>query len=157
MGYATRRYVLWLDGGDTTGWALFDQDVEQIVHDQLDQFDVLGRRLKAWLSTAGPDTVLGAERYVVTTLSAQKDPTLIAAQVYGMARWLAVEYGAEWVGSQTSSDALSVVTDQWLRAFDWFQVGLPHANDAARHVVKYLLDHGGLSTAMTKQLSALLR
>lgn len=150
------RYVLWLDGGETTGWALYDGAERQIFMEEIDQFEVVGRKLEAWLSTAGPRTVVGAERYVITPMSARKDPTGAAIQVYGMARWCAAKNGARFAGGQTSSDALSLVKDDWLKAFGWWKPGMTDGHDAARHVVKYLVDRNRLPAHLSERLGTLL-
>lgn len=134
------RYVLFLDGGATTGWALYDRDEDRIFIEQLDTYEQLGKKLEAWMgSSGGPKTALGAERYVITPMSARKDPNGLAIQVYGLARWLAHRCGAvTFVGNQNSSSALHFVSDDLLKRVGWYRPGMPHGNDAARHVIKFL-------------------
>jgi hypothetical protein len=124
---------------------------------EIDEIMTLGMKLDAWMSSAGLRTALGAERYVITPMSARKDPSGIAIQVYGIARWAALKYGAHvFVMGQTSSDALSLCTDDWLRAIGWYKIGMPHANDAARHVIKYLVDRNALPAVLMEKLGTLL-
>lgn len=151
------RYVLALDGGEDTGWALYDADLESLFSvREIDDFLSLGAELETWLSAHGPETAVIAERYVVTALSARKDPHLHATQVYGMARWLALKHGATFVMGQTSSAALGLVSDQWLRALGWYHPGKDHGNDACRHVVKYLVDRSRLTSEMHLSLGRMV-
>jgi hypothetical protein len=151
------RYVLWLDGGEDTGYALYDRRENRIFIDELGDFEAVGRRLEAWLSSAGARTAVGAERYVVTVNSVRKDPNLSATQVYGMARWLALRHKAwGFVGTQNSSDALSFATDDLLRAVGWYKLGMPHGNDAARHVLKYLFDQRALPAVLSQAVAKLV-
>lgn len=151
------RYVLFLDGGETTGWALYDRAENVMIMCEIDELLALGTKLEAWMSSAGQRTAIGAERYVITVMSARKDPTGSAIQVYGITRWAALKYGARaFVGGQTSSDALSLVTDDKLRAVGWYKIGMPHANDAARHVLKYLIDRNALPKVLMERLGTLL-
>jgi hypothetical protein len=132
------RYVLFLDGGKTTGWALYDREIDEVSVNQF-EFAELGIALESWMREFGGVTTLGAEKFVITPMSARKDADGLAIQVYGIARWYALKYGAvEFVGDQNSSSALHFVKDAWLKRIGWYQPKTPHGMDAARHVIKFL-------------------
>lgn len=138
------RYVLFLDGGKTTGWALYDRETDKV---QLQQFEFseLCSALALWMDNHGTQTVIGAEKFVITPMSARKDPDGLAIQVYGVARFMSVRYNAtEFIGDQNSSSALAFVPNPFLKRIGWYEKNFPHGNDAARHVIKFLERRGCL-------------
>lgn len=138
------RYVLFLDGGGTTGWALYDRLIDEVSVQQF-EFAELGVALESWMREYGGATILGAEKFVITPMSARKDPDGLAIQVYGIARWYALKYGAvEFIGDQNSSSALAFVPNDFLKRIGWYQMKTPHGMDACRHVIKFLERRGCL-------------
>lgn len=137
------RYVLFLDGGGTTGWALYDREIDEVSVNQFN-FDELSIALEAWMRFHGSDTIIGAEKFVITPMSARKDKDGLAIQVYGVARYMAVRHFSEFIGDQNSSSALAFVPDALLKRIGWYQTKTPHGMDACRHVIKFLERRGCL-------------
>lgn len=138
------RYVLFLDGGGTTGWSLYDRKADDVDVRQY-EFDKLCPALEGWMENYGTETIIGAEKFVITPMSARKDPDGLAIQVYGVARFMALRYNAvEFIGDQNSSSALAFVPNDWLKRIGWYKTKTRHGMDACRHVIKFLERRGCL-------------
>lgn len=139
------RYVLWLDPGVTTGWALYYLNQGVLYQDEYDYF-TLCVRLERWLGTAGRHTMVGCERFVITPHSHRRPGSSEAMQAWGAVRSAALRHYAHGFDDrQTSSVAKSFGTDLRLRALRWYNPDMPHANDAARHVITWLAGRGLLT------------
>jgi hypothetical protein len=150
-------YALWLDPGVTTGWALYSVgDSERPWLDQR-SFGDLATDLDAFMLAAGPATALGVERFILTSVSARRPGSVEAIQAWGVARAMAHLHGAgEFVDDQTSAMAKSFSTDDRLRALGWYTPGAPHANDAARHLLLWLVRRELLTDDQREVLRSLL-
>jgi hypothetical protein len=111
-----------------------------------DDFDAIVTRLERWLSTAGSQTIFGCERFVLTTDSNRRPGSLAAIKVWGAAESAARRYDTLlFLDHQNSSAARSFCRDATLRALKWYRLGMPHTNDAARHVFRWLASQGLLT------------
>lgn len=130
--------MLWLDPGLITGWALYYVEDEKLDMNEY-EFDELCWRLENWCATAGKDTVVGVERFALTSKSWQYKDAYTALYAIGAARSAASRHGAiRFLDGTTSSTGLALGSDEVLRACGWYSTTLGHGNDAARHVGSYL-------------------
>jgi hypothetical protein len=150
------RYVLWLDPGLITGWALYYVEDEKIDVQQY-EFDELSWRLEAWCSTAGPSTVVGVERFALTAKSWQYPDAYHALYAIGAAKAAASRHKAlRFLDGQTSSAGLALGSDEVLKACGWYSTILPHGNDASRHVGSYLTSVDCAPAVWTDSIRTLL-
>ena len=132
------KYALWLDPGETTGWALWYFEQETLFMAEYEREEI-GRFLERWMSTGGRHTVLGCEKFTITAHTARLSQQPAALEIIGVARHLAQKYRApEFRVDQTPAQAKSFCTDAMLRRLGWYKAALGHANDAARHLLTYL-------------------
>ena len=132
--------ILWLDPGRTTGWARLrdNQHFESgeawvqlagdIMHDHCAQS---GRALAGW------------EQFNITPATYRLKGSSEAIEVIGIIRWLAVRHGAEVLPAASRQARMTVAPDV-LRKLGWWKPGLPHANDAARHLLAWMIRSGTL-------------
>ena len=126
--------ILSIDPGKATGVATYDAD-----HGGFDSYEIEGRYALAghvsdnsWDEVVCEDFVI-SQRTIKTT--PQKDPLRIIG-------WLDIwceELGVPFT-LQTAGQAKSFATDAKLKHVGWFtKEGEGHANDAARHLLVYLV------------------
>ena len=126
--------ILSIDPGKATGVATYDAD-----HGGFDSYEIEGRYALAghvsdnsWDEVVCEDFVI-SQRTIKTT--PQKDPLRIIG-------WLDMDMEARATPFtlQTAGQAKSFATDAKLKHVGWFtKEGEGHANDAARHLLVYLV------------------
>jgi hypothetical protein len=104
-----------------------------------------------WLSGLqpawGPNVTLGWEAYL--SVGARSQRSTYGLRVMGVAQWLAHAHG--WtVVNEASPDARMVASMEALRRLGWYRKGQPHAMDAARHLLAYLV-RSGIAPEITRQ------
>jgi hypothetical protein len=131
--------ITWLDPGLTTGYAYFT-DTGSFHSGELDFF-ALGSQLEMSCDIHGSGMWLGWEHFTINQSTASKLGSEWALQVIGVAKYLATKYDCEILPSRSpSSRELGGL--QKLRRLDWYKSGKGHANDAASHLLSYLItDH----------------
>lgn len=146
-------YVLWLDPGATTGWALWYTREQRLTQAEYD-WDELVWRLEAWASSARRKTIIGCERFVITPDSARRPGSIEALQVWGAARSAATRHDAfMFLDHQTSSMAKTSCPDEILQTLGWRRNTMGHANDAARHVYRWMCQEGVLPSTLRAKLT----
>lgn len=144
------RYVLWVDPGKMNGWALYYIDEQMMFQDEYESNRLL-TMLDRWLRTAGKNTVVGCERFIITSNSSRRPGSVEAIQSWGVVKATAAKYDVDiFVDKQNSAAAKAMCRDPVLRALGWYKLGMPHANDAARHVFRWLADERLLTDAQTR-------
>lgn len=90
-----------------------------------------------------PEAIV-VERFLVTTSTTKKSRPGMYDALYliGLTHHLSILWDTFWVG-QTPAEGKRVTTDQ-LQAADMWPVGMPHAQDAARHLYLHLAKKGQL-------------
>lgn len=149
-------WVLGLDPGLTTGWALLrlPGDEEQLECGER-PFDETCHSLEMVLAALRHQRVVVAcERFNVGQQTAKNAPAPWSVEVTGVARFLCGKYGAELVIQQRNA-AKKFATNDRLRALEWYERGQPHARDAARQVLLYLSEGGFLSPTRRDKLFTL--
>lgn len=153
---AEARYVLWLDPGVTTGWALYYVDQQRLITDEYD-FPELCWRIERWCASSGPATVVGVERFVITPGKARFHEAYDALYTIGAAKSAASRHRAlRFLDGQTSSVGKSFGSDEVLKACGWYSYTKTHGNDAARHMGTYLSSQGVAPRAWTDSIRGLL-
>jgi hypothetical protein len=99
-------------------------------------------KLVSW----GVPMVIVMERFTITGATAKKSPQPDPYYIIGAIERQANDLGFPFT-FQGPSEAMSFSTDDKLKAAGFYQPGKGHANDAARHVLKYVIhkrqDNGG--------------
>lgn len=130
--------VVAVDPGLTTGVAVYE-------HGGFSSFEIPGGLLPAVACVRDlltPNAVLVFEKFVISSSTVKKDLTdaYTALYINGAIQVAAQERQALRVVTQTPAQK-EWAKDSFLKALGWYQVGLGgHANDAARHILKYLAD-----------------
>lgn len=130
------EFAIWLDPGLTTGWAtllhgeVFDsgQGILPEIGELLEDYGAIYRDRLA----------LGWEQYIVTSGGAKGGTAGPPLETIGMARWLRYKYEMQ-ILKPVPSAMRTMVTAQMLKRLGWWCPGLDHANDAARHMLAWLL------------------
>jgi hypothetical protein len=133
-----RNAVLWLDPGSTTGWAR--------------AWDGGGFESgEAWFQRAGEivrahcrasrNARVGWEQFNITPATYRLKGSSDAIEVIGAARWVAGDMNAV-ILPPAQRAARMTVTPAVLRRLGWYRPGLGHANDAARHLLAWMIRSG---------------
>lgn len=127
------------DPGLTTGWALFD-GAELVDAGQIAGV-VPAMNLISLHCSSGIDVAIG-ESFVITLATAKKSPQAQPLRILGAAEYLCALHGVPLV-EQLPVQAKKLVSDDSLRNLGWYKpTSGGHRNDAIRHGVVYLLQHG---------------
>jgi hypothetical protein len=131
--------TLWLDPGGMTGWAYFTDAFT--FHSGQDEFQQLCAQLELTASIHGPSLWLGWEDFIITPVTATRKGSESALEVIGVAKYIATKYEVTILDpAPPSSRELGGL--QKLRRLGWYNAGKPHANDAASHLLAYMIrDH----------------
>jgi hypothetical protein len=125
--------VAWLDPGKTTGWASWSPTAGEFESGEL-LFLPLGEWLRQRLSVT---VWLGWEAYTVRPGGARIKFQPDSLEVIGMTRWLAYSQYARVLPPQQPSARQTGLLH--LKSAGWHRPGLGHANDAAGHLLAFLL------------------
>jgi hypothetical protein len=151
-----RLMTIWLDPGKTTGIAGWDYASRQFTSIEVgDDLKALGLHLEllATMQDGGiisdtPGRIeIGWERYVITPGNTRHGTAYWSLETIGVARYLALKHDFTILKPQMSS-VMTAVPDGRLKAIGWHKPGKPHANDAARHLLRYMLKAGLLPIEM---------
>lgn len=143
--------IIAIDPGLTTGVAAYRHTgIPWLNGERFSSGQVEGRfhfykafnTMVAW----GLPIIVVMERFTITPATAKKSPQPDPIYIIG-----AIERQADDLGFpfyfQTPSDAMSFATDDKLKLVGFWNRGKGHANDAARHMLKFLIhkrpDNGG--------------
>lgn len=98
----------------------------------------------AWAALAahpGPGTVVVCESFQINAATSKKSPQPWSIEVIGFLRWAARYHGCGF-DLQSASDAKTFVNNVRLRSSNCWFMSLPHARDAARHLLLYMARAG---------------
>jgi hypothetical protein len=145
--------ITWLDPGGTTGIATWTPDPGTETgsgefRSRQEDFRSTGNYLNM-LMRDNPGTMLGYEQYNITPGRYVKHDGS-SLMVIGMARWLALVHGAVMLPSQPPS--ARKLGMQHLKTLGWYRPGLGHANDAAGHLLVWLLKENLLPEELKEKL-----
>jgi hypothetical protein len=152
-GHHRPSIVVWLDPGTVTGWAWWDTYAESFRSGE-SEFIPLGSRLASWLNDAdrlGHDVWLGWEAFTIRPGSGRMKQDGSSLQVIGVARWLAWCHGAVIVKPQNPDGRTLGLKN--LKRVGWHSPGQDHANDAAAHLLSFLLRYHVLPPSLQDLLA----
>jgi len=128
------RVVIWLDPGKTTGIAFYDTVDGYFTSSQYD-FAATGEYLDGMMTTWN-DLAIGWEQYIIAP--GHSGTAAFSLEVIGMTRWLAHHHDV-LVLPAVPSAARKLGSDDKLKKLGWYTPGTRHANDAAAHMLAWLL------------------
>lgn len=141
----TPSTVAWFDPGRTTGIALWDSRTNIFTSIQTGSLLATGRWVEMLLLTNDEDPLfqlaIGWERYIITPGNTRHGTAYWSIETIGMLRFLALNHEITILDPQVSS-MMTAIPDDRLKAIGWYSPGKPHANDAARHLARYMLKAG---------------
>ena len=132
----TEPVIEWLDPGKTTGAAFLDMETGWFSAGQYDS-DELSRHLFAMSTTYGSRLRLGYEQYLAAG-GPHKGTSKHSQGAIGVIEDQVECHGITLLKSVPSSSRI-VASPAFLRRMDWYTPGKQHANDAARHLLAFLL------------------
>jgi hypothetical protein len=130
--------LIWLDPGETTGYAILTPD-HQFACGQSQGLYATGVWLDGTLRRYRAGAHIGWEAYRV--LGARSAESTVGLRVMGVAQWLAMEYGSR-ILPEVSSEMRTPASPATLKRLGWYEKGMPHAMDASRHLLAYLMRTG---------------
>ncbi len=126
--------ILGVDPGGTTGVCLYDTDAHHLERWQLlgrlnaeSMIDILLKR----------SDVVVIEEFVITATTHKKSRQPDAMYIIGACEWLSIQHDVPFEISKLVSKKHA--PDATLRALDMYKAGMKHSNDAARHIVSYMI------------------
>ena len=128
--------ILWIDPGLTNGWAVWEGETFSFCSGQCDFFQ-LGEMVNDMGNQIGPDLWVGWEHYIVVR-GAKSGTPKYSLEAIGALRWIChfnecTVLPAMPSASRKLGDALK------LKRVGWYKANQPHSNDAASHLLAYLI------------------
>lgn len=142
--------VIWLDPGKTTGWASYGFG-QTFMSGQAD-FAKTGDMIEAYAELYRDGLAVGCENYIETTTGSQRGRAEYSLKTIGMVEWLCLRHGAVLLPTMPSSSRNLGRTGGKLHKLGWHKPGQDHANDAAAHLLTWLLKENRLPTEDTDKL-----
>jgi hypothetical protein len=143
-----KNFVLWVDPGMTSGWASYDLFTRSFLSGQ-ERFEPFGQFLTDTVDFIGRELTVGWEDYLIA--GRRSGTPKYALEVIGMIKWIARD--CELLKPQPSASRIGVSRTVLLR-IGWWNPGHKHANDAAMHLLGYLVDQKLLTIAMQEAFTA---
>ncbi len=155
--------ILAIDPGLITGWATWNS----VAKDGFDSGMVEGRfKFYQWfyglMSAAyGNSTsfqnryypsAIVMEKFTITLATAKKSPQLDPLYIIGHIEAIAERDGITFA-TQTPAQAMSFATNEKLKAVGWYKPGAGHDNDAARHLMLWLIKHPPAKSDLLQELA----
>lgn len=130
--------IVWLDPGKTTGLASWDAQAEAFRSWQYDENDLM-KRLATLSDIYDGHVAVGWEKYQVTGGGgAVRGSAHWSHEIIGLVSSAATSSTWTILPSMPSS-ARALANAQYLQRLGWYKPGKGHANDAALHLLAYLL------------------
>lgn len=130
--------LIYLDPGATTGYALLLRD-GGFAAGQVQGTAAFGDWLDDVLTRTEVQTHVGWEAY--QAVGARSKESTVPLRVMGVAEYLTCRHGARMVGESPAA-MRSVAKADALHRLGWYRAGLPHAMQAARHMLAYIIRTG---------------
>lgn len=140
-------HVWAFDPGETTGWchlSVFDGEVgvfncDQGDHNQIGNMLFDNPALKAAVTKPQIETTFVVEKFVMNSKIAQSPWSL---ETTGLIRYFGNQYHVPLV-FQTPSQAKNLITNDVIKNAGLYVPGKPHAMDAVRHALLYIVTKKG--------------
>jgi|SRR5690242_12797717 len=143
------KIVIWLDPGKMTGWAMLE-DMASFSSGQAD-FDCIDDMVNMWCHLMRDNLWLGWERYIVTQGGGRTGTPEYSLEVIGAVK-SACRRNSVTVLQPMPSASRKLGGDLKLQRLGWRQPNMRHANDAANHLLAWLLREKRLPTHLTQKL-----
>ena len=144
-GRRMRQYILALDPGKTSGWAAYNCETREFKSGQTD-YDETCRMLVNMSAFEQPllhtEVDIVSESFIITVNTAKNTQATWSLELIGVARMVSRRYGGQELVLQSPSAAKRLMSDELLKALEWYVPGKGHANDAARHLGLFLMSRG---------------
>ena len=141
--------LVWLDPGKLTGWAMLDN--QDGFHSGQEDFAGIDDLVNAWGRMFGVTLWLGWEMYIVTQGGGRSGDPAYSLEVIGAVKSACRRHLVHTLSPMPSA-ARKLGGDDKLKRVGWYTPGKRHANDAANHLLAYLLREGAITTTMKDQL-----
>lgn len=128
--------VMWFDPGLTTGWASLHHD--GFFTSGQGTFEEVGDQLTASADVYGPSLWVGWELYNVTQGGGSAGTPKYSLETIGMLKWICREHGVTVLKAVPSSNR-KLGDELKLKRLGWREPGMRHANDAASHLLAFML------------------
>lgn len=138
--------LIWLDPGGTTGWALMLRN-GGFACGQAEGLWVFGEWLDDVLTRTGVSVHIGWEAYLA--VGPRSGESTQGLRVMGVAAWLASRHGAR-ILPEVPSEMRNPASPEALKRLNWYRPGQPHAVDASRHLLAYLMRTGSAPELVRK-------
>lgn len=159
-------YVMWIDPGTVSGVAVYEDTmpVGSVMSHRFTSYE-LGReellsvvektaqRVTLRVSSGSEDKfVIGMEDYIITRSTAKKTQQRWPLEIIGAVRHISEKYYNEFV--LQSPETRMFASDDKLKAVEWYKPTVGgHANDAARHLLRYLWAEKKLPLDLTNRIN----
>lgn len=130
--------VLWFDPGETTGYAMYDIRRDEFRAGQLTLTGV-GEMLTSLVHDQAVELAVGYERFIVTDQGSKYASPEYPLKVCGIIDWLVYHHRYTMLKAMPSSSRNLGRDGGKLHKLGWWTPGKVHANDAAAHLVAWLL------------------
>lgn len=144
-------FIAWLDPGEVTGLAWADLVADRFGSGQYGE-DELVHLVDSLVATHHGRIAIGWELYLQTPRS--KGIATYSLRAIARVRALCRDKGVPILKGQPSSARAFRSTVAFLRRLGWYRPGMPHANDAAAHLFRYLLKQRPIPENIRKRLPA---
>lgn len=147
-------FIIGLDPGGTTGWASLDTNSGEWTHSQLGPHEhhlELEKCLESVLPRKMHALVCESFEY---RRDQRDNVQLVSREYIGVVKLFAQKYGTPVV-FQTASQGKAFWKDEKLKLCNLHVPGNPHANDATRHVLAYMLRYQRSTPLLQSYLEAL--
>lgn len=144
--------ILALDPGKTTGTAYHDTETGDVEFRQLN-FDDTCQYAGTLTAKHGESLLIVAESFIITANTAKNSQAPWSLELIGVARFFSRFYCGRDLRLQSPASAKRFSSDERLRMLGWYNKGMGHANDAARHLLLLEATRGYLTTEQLQQFA----
>lgn len=128
--------VTWLDPGLNTGWATLA--LWNKFESGQGSMTETGEYLDTAATVFGGDMWIGYEQYIVTPGGGRTGNAAPPLKVIGMVEWICYLNGCHLL-KPVPSAMRTVASVDMLKKLGWYRPGMDHANQAARHLLAWLM------------------
>lgn len=152
--------LLAIDPGLTTGWAGYSIPGETygfksgMIEGRFKFYEWLYSVLSAFYTEGPPFTII-MESFTITAATARKSPQPDPWRIIGHVEALCVRDGIPLV-FQSPSEAMAFSKNDKLKALGWYKPGAGHDNDAARHLLLWMMKNPDQSPISRQRVAELL-
>lgn len=144
-----QNVVIWLDPGQTTGLALWDESTQSFFSGQYNTGDLV-ECLTAAMEKYPDRLVVGYEAYLAAG-GPRAGTSKHSQEAIGVVKEFAKSSGCPLLAPVPSSSR-KVGSKVFLQRLGWYKPGKRHANDAAQHLLSHLLTQKPMSPHVRSKL-----